>query len=318
MNILITGGSGFIGQKLTSELCQQGHKVRILSRHSNYKTPEGVQVIKGDLVSSSCPFEKSVKNCDVIYHCAGEINDKSKMEALHIDATQRLLNATINEANNSGRPTHWVQLSSVGAYGPPRRGPSFDRIVTEKTPTLPAGEYETTKTISDELVVKACQDDLLTYSIIRPSNVFGQTMNNQSLRSLSTMIQKGLFFYIGKSEAIATYIHVDDVVEVLLRCGFEYQAKGEIFNVSNDCILSDLIDGIANSLNVSQPRFRIPELLVRSITQAVSKLVTIPLTQERIDALISRTRYPYNKLESLLGFKPEKPVPQFIGEVLLR
>ncbi|CAD7837843.1 MAG: hypothetical protein [Olavius algarvensis Gamma 3 endosymbiont] len=317
MKISITGGNGFIGRNLVGALSQRGCSIKMLSRRADCGLPPGVQKIQGDLVSVDCPMNQFVADSEIIFHCAGEVRDEATMRLLHVDATQRLLDVTLDEASRRGRIIHWVQLSSAGAYGPPPDGAHSERIVTEETKTIPVGEYEITKTIADERVIRACESDLMTYSIVRPSNVYGRNMPNQSLRALSNMIRKRLFFYIGKPGAVATYVHVNDVVEVLLRCGLDKRARGEIFNISNDCMLEDLINGIAQSTNVPPPRLRVPEPLVRTTVSLIEMVATIPLTQKRIDALVSRTRYPCHKLESKLDYRPKVTVVNSIEEALL-
>ena len=239
------------------------------------------------------------------------------MKLLHVDGTQRLLDAVLREAAQRGRVIHWVQLSSVGAYGHPHEYLNTERVVYEDTPTRPHGEYEVTKTLSDELVMQASARDLMTYSIVRPSKVFGADMPNQSLRSLGAMVRKGLFFYIGRPGAVATYVHVDDVVEVLRLCGTDHRAKGKIFNVSNDCLLEEMVNGIAAALRVAPPWLRLPESVVRAAVNVTAKIVRVPLSQEQINGLVRRTRYPYLRLERELGFTPRIPVPDAIGEVVL-
>ena len=297
-------------------LSKKGHHLNIMSRRPDYIVPPGIRVIQGDLISALCPLDNFVEHSEIIFHCAGETRCEEKMRSLHVDATQRLLEATLNEASKRERPIHWVQLSSVSVYGPPGGMFDTDRVVTEATQANPIGEYGITKTISDELVIQACQDHSMTYTIVRPSNVFGKDMTNMTLRSLGAMIQKRLFFYIGRPGAVATYVHVDDVVELLLRCGFEQRARGKIFNLSNDCMLEELVNSISIALDTRRPRLRLPEPLVRFAAMAAAKIATIPLTQERIDVLVSRTRYPYHKLEQELGYAPEKSVLDTIDEVL--
>ena len=317
MKISITGASGFIGRKLVDALRLQNHFISVLSRHSNLKFPADIRVVKGDLTAMNCPLDQLLEDCEVVFHCAGELHNKTAMKQLHVDGTQRLLGAVYKEAFQRKRVIHWTQLSSVGVYGPPQGAANSARIVTEDTPTRPLGEYEITKTISDELVIQAGMSDLMTYSILRPSNVFDAHMPNQSLRSLGTIVRRGLFFFVGRPGALATYVHADDVVEALMRCGTDHRAKGKIFNISNDCLLEEMVNGIASSFGVARPWLRLPESSVRVATHVISKFARIPLTQERINALVSRTRYPYLKLELELGFSPRISVPETIGEVVL-
>ncbi len=312
MKVGITGATGFIGRSLMEECVSRGYDVRILTRDRSktISLPSSITVVQGDLTGDCTGIHDFVDDLDVLYHCAGEISNESKMHDLHVAGTARLLAAA------QGKIERWVQLSSVGAYGSPLGVASANRVVTEDTPARPRGTYEVTKTQSDELVRRACENSMMGYSIVRPSNVFGADMPNQSLRSLGAMIHRRLFFYVGRSGALATYVHVDDVVEVLLRCGIDPRAKGEIFNISNDCLLEDMINAMASALGVARPWLRLPEPFVRLVASVAENVARFPLTQERIDALVSRTKYPNVKLEQKLDFTPQVNVPSAIGEVL--
>ena len=316
LRICLTGANGFIGRKLVAALSWQGHAIRVLSRRSDCLFSEGIQVVKGDLTSVDCPFDQFLEGCEVVVHCAGEVRDVAAMKSLHVDGTHRLLQAVLHEAAQRGQTIHWVQLSSVGAYGPPQGAPHTDRIVTEDTSTRPFSEYEITKTQSDELVVRASARGLISLSILRPSNVFGLDMPNQALRGLIRMVKCGLFFYIGRPGAVANYVHVDDVVTALVKCAFEPRASGQIYNLSNDCLLEDLIKCTASILKVHRPRMRITEPLIRTAVGLFEGRVNIPLTQSRIDALVNKTLYPADKIVSELGFVFSKPMPAAIEDLI--
>jgi nucleoside-diphosphate-sugar epimerase len=208
-----------------------------------------------------------------------------------------------------------VQLSSVGAYGPPPGGAARARTVTEDTPVRPQGEYETTKTAADELVMEAAARGDITYTILRPSIVFGPSMPNNSLRQLGAVIRRRLFFYVGAPGAIATYVHVDDVVDALQRCARDSRACNQIFNLSNDCTVEQLVEGLAASSGVRPPRARLPERAVRLFVNAVGRFAPLPLTDARVDALVARTRYPFTKISKELGMSPSRFVPATVGDV---
>jgi len=317
MKICITGASGFIGQKLVLALCQQGHTITVLSRSKDRVFPDGTRVIIGDLADENCELDQFLDKCDVFFHCAGELHQLDTMKALHIGGTQRLLQAVYKQNKQRITPLHWVQLSSVGVYGPTQGGANKDRVIMEDSSLAPKGEYEITKAGSDELVIHAAADNVMTYSIVRPSNVYGKNMPNNTLRLLINAVRKGVFFYIGKKGAVAPYIHVDDVVNVLIQCGINQQAKGEVFNVSYDCYLEDMITEIAVELGVSKPWLRLPEVFVRSAVLAM-KWAKLPFTKNGINALVSRTKYPTFKLEQRLGIKPNISVASKLDELIVR
>ena len=57
-----------------------------------------------------------LRGCDILFHLAGEINDKSKMAGLHIGGTKKLVRAVEFEQIRAAKKIHWIQLSSCGAY----------------------------------------------------------------------------------------------------------------------------------------------------------------------------------------------------------
>jgi len=314
--ICVTGANGFIGRSLVDGLSCQGYQIKVLTRRSDCIFPVGVQVILGDLTLPDCPLAEFVVGCEVLFHCAGETRDVSSMHRLHVDGTQRLLQAVLKESAQRSQKLHWVQLSSVGVYGPPQGSRGAERMVSENTSHRPVGEYEVTKSKADELVMQASEGGAITYSILRPSNVFGAGMSNQSLRGLIRMVKRGLFFYVGKTGAVVTYVHVDDVVAALMKCAFEPMAKGQAYNLSDDCLLEELIQQIASALGVRPPRLRVPEVLVRTAVGILEGSLPIPLTRSRIDALVNRTCYPADKIAAELGFSFSKPMPAAINDLV--
>ena len=179
MIIAITGGNGFVGKHLVDRHIQQGDQVRLLSRKDPVKDLS-VKYFLGDLSSPDDELFDFIDGVDVLYHCAGEIINESLMQELHVNGTQRLVNAA------HGKIGRWVQLSSVGVYGVCREGK-----VNEDSKEQPFGVYEQTKTESDKIV----KNSNIPYVILRPSNIFGNDMPNQSLRSLFHIVNRGLFFF---------------------------------------------------------------------------------------------------------------------------
>lgn len=311
MRALVLGANGFIGSNLVQYLTEQGVQVRVLTRKGLTRANSSVETVIGDLVGDDIDYLALLSCCDVIFNCAGEIHNEQLMHRLHVDATAKFLDA-VAVATAQGQLIRWVQLSSVGAYGPSR---AKSRVVTEDMPTNPVGTYEITKTLADALITTREMPESFSFSILRPSNVFGPTMSNNSLRQLGQMVKKRRFFFIGFSPATATYIHVDDVVWALYRCATDPRAKGQIFNLSNDCMMPELIAGMARAQGVATPRLVVPEFMVRVAVALVSPLTRGRLTQKRVDALVSHTTYSAKKATDLLDFAPGKPVPESIGEL---
>jgi hypothetical protein len=157
MRILVTGGTGFIGQALCPRLAAAGHEVVVLTRQSNPRLPKGVAS------SANRLDDVDAGSVDAVLNLAGEpIGD-----ARWTDARRRLL--LESRVGTTSRLVQWMRAaqrpprvlvsgSAVGYYG--EQG---DRLVTEDTKPTPgfthdlceAWEREADK--ASELGVRVCR-----------------------------------------------------------------------------------------------------------------------------------------------------------------
>lgn len=293
MIVAITGGTGFIGKKLVARLIERGDTVRLLTRsYAPSEKSSLLEIHECDLLAAGVnELAAMLDGVEVLYHCAGQLTNTHGMRSLHVDATQKLAEAA------SRRVPHWVQLSSVGVYGPVTEG-----SVSEDSELNPVGEYEITKTESDHIVADAANKGGFSYSILRPSNVFGAGMSNQSLFGMIAMIERGLFFFIGKAGASANYIHVNNVVEGLIRCGTMRPAQGRTYNLSDYCTLEHFVEIIAEALGLASPRLRIPKPIAQLAGATLGRIPGFPLTRSRVDALANRSTYPISRIRQELAY----------------
>lgn len=306
MIVGITGGTGFIGRKLVLRHLTNGDEVRVFSRRDPQlaNLPAEVRWFSGDLTRAE-NMSSFLDQVDVLYHCAGEIRDESRMEAIHLDGTNLLIKMA------TGKIKRWVQLSSVGAYGLNRQC-----MIDENSTLNPSGMYEVTKAKSDALVIAASNSGAFESVVLRPSIVYGTGMSNQSLRSLIGMIKRGLFVFIGAKGASANYVHVDNVVEALYLCGTSPQAKGQIYNISDYRTLEEFVDIISSLLNQKAPTLRFPEKPMRAIVACLGWIPKLPLTSSRIDALSNKTYYPIHKIENDLQYHHVISMQEGLAEMI--
>jgi nucleoside-diphosphate-sugar epimerase len=271
-----------------------GDRVRVLAREvTNPMWDHDVEILSGDLTSSeSARLERFAKGADVLYHCAAERQDALRIRAVNVEGTRRLLVAA---AGNIGR---WVQLSSLGVYGARRFG-----VIREDTMPAPVGAYEISKLAADRLVIDACRRTGMPWAMLRPGIVFGRDMPNESMRAFLRAIRAGRFAFIGSPGARLPYVHVDDVVTALVLCGRDDRAVGEIFNLSENCMVGEFVLEAARLLAAAPPTLRLPEILVRVAAKALSWVPGFPLTTARVDALTRRVTYPSDKIMQTLGYR---------------
>lgn len=304
MIVAVTGGTGFVGGRVVTHHLAAGDHVRILTRRPAAHVPAGVHGITGDLATGDIPAT-FLHNADILYHCAGELRDPSRMHAVHVDGTRALIERA------RGGIGRWVQLSSVGVYGPRRSG-----IVTEQSAEAPVGPYETTKAMSDRLVRRAGEDGAMPTVLLRPSNIFGAGMPNQSLVGLIRAVDRGMFFFVGPKGASANYIPVDNVVDALVLCATSPAAPGGVFNVSMFTTMEDFVAVIADALGKQAPRRRVPRTPLRAAAAVLEVLPGWPLSVSRVDALSSRARYATDTIEKTLGYHPRVTVSAALRQLV--
>lgn len=305
MIIAITGGTGFIGRHLIARHLAHGDQVRYLTRGDSGQTLNGAIPVKGDLNSPISHLQKFLHGADIVYHCAAELRDEALMQATNVKGTANLLAAARGEVKR------WVQLSSTGVYGNPRH-----QRIGEDSAIAPANAYERSKAAADALISTAAAEHHLECVLLRPSNVYGIDMPNQSLFQLVSMIDKGLFFFIGKPGAVANYIHVENIVDALMLCGkANLPDNGQAYIVSDHCSLEEFVDIIAEALHKKGSQRRLPESWARAIAGLGSKLAKFPLTGARIDALTNTTIYKSDKIIRELEFRHTISIREGITEL---
>ena len=257
---------------------------------------------RGDICQSIPPG--FLEGVETVYHLAAELHDQSRMNTVNVDGTSTLLAAAA-----AAGVRRWVQLSSVGVYGPPTCP-----VVTEGTVPMPLNEYERTKLAADRLVEEIGKRTRLEYSILRPSNIIGANMKNGSFGALVNAVRRGRFCYFGPSGSIATYVHVEDVARALIAC--RDAPSGSVFNLSSDCTWEELIDRISLLIDVRPPRLRIPAMPVKMVLRALEGQVRLPLTRSRLASLTNRSRYSSERIVRELGFTYSRPMPTGIENVV--
>jgi len=307
MKVAVTGGTGFVGRHLVLRCLREGWHVRVLSRSprrfDEWPFYDQIEWHRGDVTDKES-LSGFLDGVDVLYHCAGQLTDTQKMREVHLDGTSNLISMA------AGRIDHWVQLSSVGVYGPVSSG-----TVTEQTPLNPVGEYEITKAESDKLVLRAANEGKFTLSILRPSIIFGVDMVNRSLLSMIAMIERGFFFFIGRSGASANYIHVDNVVRALFVCGVSDKARNKIFNLSDWMTIESFVETISKALGCATPRLRVPESIAHCVAYGLGWIPGFPLTESRVRALTGRAIYSSGLIHNV-GYEPGLSMEAGIAELV--
>jgi nucleoside-diphosphate-sugar epimerase len=289
-NILISGATGFIGQRLVGAV---GANIRVLSRE---KQPD-YETVVCDLESEVIP-DNALDGVDTVFHLAGfshDLRDATKIQNLYqkvnVDATIRLAKLAVKS-----NVKKFIFVSSVKAGG----GSTFGVCASEKDQGDPEGIYGKTKREAELKLLKIGKESGMHVSIIRPSLVYGPNVKG-NLQLILSGIKKGWFPPLPETGNKRSMIHVDDLVRVILLVADDDRANGEIFIATDGTPHSsrDIYNAMCNVLGKSIPKWSVPKFLFDMVS------LLNPRIKYKVNKLLGDECYSSAKLEAL-GFKAQK------------
>ena len=170
MKILVTGASGYIGNRLVNALAEQGNKVHAFVRSSSadhlLRHPN-IRIFRGDILDKES-LQIAVKGCERVFHVAGSVKtggkDPKEVMNININGTKNVLEEA---ANNS---VSKIVFTSTGGV----MGPSLNHPLTEDDLRMMNFEldYEFSKKIAEDLLLDYVKKGGNAV-IVRPTKVFG-------------------------------------------------------------------------------------------------------------------------------------------------
>lgn len=198
MRLAVTGGTGFVGQRLLRLAVAAGHGINALAR-SAQPDMGGIIWVSGDLMAPAIP-DDLCRGADVVIHVGGVINPRRSSDffSANVDGTERVLQAAIQAGVR-----RFIHVSSLAA-----REPDLSR-------------YGTSKAASEALFPKADLD----WTIVRPPAVYGPA--DRETLELFRMAKRGISLV--PHHGSASYIHVDDLCAALLSLAIGSAGVGQTF-----------------------------------------------------------------------------------------
>ena len=222
-NILVTGGTGFIGEQLCKALLSQGHTLILLAR--NYQKAATMYAGNSRItLINSLEQLKDTDEFDTVINLAGEPiatgrwNSCKKQLIMdsRLDTTRRILQF-IKQARI--KPKLFISGSAIGYYGP-----QGDEILTESSrPTNSFAHDLCTKWETEAL---QAQDYGVRVCLLRTGLVLGKT--GGALSSMLIPFSYGLGGRLGHGRQIMSWVHIDDVVGIILEIMANSDISGPI------------------------------------------------------------------------------------------
>ncbi|MFQ5707711.1 MAG: NAD-dependent epimerase/dehydratase family protein [bacterium] len=262
MNVLVTGGRGFIGSFLVEQLLEKGYQVRCLLRNAENGLGwlQGLEfeTSDGDMTDARS-LEKAVAGVDYVFHLAALTKSSSKAEffRINVEGTRNLLRAVESRGSELKR---FVLISSLGAAGPSRNG----HPMKEQDPPRPISTYGASKLESERVTLAFA--DAFPVSIVRPPTVFGP--REKDVLGYFKYIRNGWYPVLTGGPRYSSLIYVKDLVDGMILIAENEKAAGDLFFLSYDQYFSwdELGELIAKTLNAHPRRLAVPLFLALTVS----------------------------------------------------
>ena len=277
MEILITGGNGFLGHNLIKALQERADRVRVLALSTDdtaWLDERGVAIHFGD-VRDPYTLTAPMRGVDTLFHLAGMMGLWRSMQdyyAVNVAGTENVCRAALTAGVR-----RLIHVSSWTVYGM-----NLGRPLTEDDPLEPLDEpYTITKAKGDRLVQQMIVKEHLPATIVRPGTIFGPG-DSLNFGRTTDRIRSGKNPIIGSGRNALPLVYVTDVVQGLLRCAGTECAIGQAYNISNDQPLTqeEFLRAIAQELDIAPPRLHIPYYAAYALASFAERSAKIMRSQQ--------------------------------------
>jgi hypothetical protein len=266
MNILVAGGTGFIGRHLVRSLEQDGHRISLLSRRKS-NTPN---VYSWDPLKQIIDYQ-ALQDQDVVVNLSGAGIAKkiwTKKYRREILQSRVLSNRVLADAILKTRafPRYFINASAVGYYGQ-RQGISID----EKSPAGTGFLASTCVAWENEL--NLLFQSQVHCSILRLGIVLGP--DGGSLPKLKRSLDLGLNIIFDQGHQYISWIHIDDIAGIV-KALISHALPAGIYNAvsPNPVMQTELNSAILQTCRRKAINMRIPGKLLRLILGEMATLFT--------------------------------------------
>ncbi len=300
MLILVTGGAGRMGRRLSQELAQRGETVRILCLPGDPAVAEfgggkielgrqGIEVVYGDVTRKES-LVPALEGVNIVYHLAAVLlapGHEDVFEAVNAAGTRNVV-----EAAESAGVTQFIYVSSISVLYPK------------------SNAYARSK-LRGETSVKASR--LENFTILRPSLAYQEGGAEEFMRFVAHLKRGPVVWLPGSGRARKSPVHIDDLVSAFLALPGNPKAYGKTYLLTGGetLTLRQMAAALLAHMGRPKPIMGMPDwicLLGVAILSALSKVFGFrnPFTLQTYTGLIQDADQEDGLAREDLGYRPRK------------
>ena len=244
--VLVTGGAGFIGSEVVSQLIKKNAMVTVLDNFSSGKKQylpknnKKLKIIKGDITDEKI-VKRAVKDQESVIHLAALpfIPDSFYYPADFFNVNTTGSVNLLWKSIQSNSVDRFIHISTSEVYGSAQFVP-----MDENHPTAPHSTYAVSKLAGDRVAFTLHKENGFPVVIIRPFNSYGPKYTQPYIipEIMNQLLQGTKELMLGNVDATRDFTYVSDTADAIIRSLSSKKAIGEIINVGsgNEISIRDL------------------------------------------------------------------------------
>lgn len=253
-NILIIGGTGFLGYHLSRTCIKKGWKVTSISSKKPKKKRylKKVTYLRLDITKKNLLHKKLKNKYDYVINLGGYVNhyEKKKTYNTHYLGCKNLVDFFQDKKIKS-----FIQIGSCTEYGSKRSPQKEENILkADKIKTT----YGKSKLLSTNYLLKKYKSNKFPCTILRLYLVYGPRQDyNRLIPIVIKNCLENKYFPCSEGSQLRDFLYVDDFVKAVLKVFKQKKAHGEILNIgySKPLKVSYVIKKINKIIKFGNPQF---------------------------------------------------------------
>lgn len=301
--VAVTGATGFIGRKLSTELVSRGYNIRPLVRSSM----SGFGVPIGDIASCT-DWSLALENVDYVVHTAARVHVMADPSEDSLEEYRRVnVGGTLRLAQHAAERgvKRFVFVSSVKVNGE-QTAPGYSYSAEDEVE--PQDPYGISKWEAEQGLSRISSVSGMEVVIIRPPLVYGPGVKANFFRMMSWLYQ-GIPLPLGAIHNRRSLVALDNLADLIVTCIAHPAAANQVFLVSDgeDLSTTELLRRTASAMGKRARLLPVPQQLLEYSLKLAGK-------GDLAQRLCGSLRLDIGKTKELLGWTP----PVSVDEALKR
>lgn len=314
LGYLVTGGAGFIGSHLCEKLLAEGHRVLAVDNLStgsyqniaHLKSNPNFSFFVGDIRDRDL-LEPLVRETQVIFHLAAAVGVRLIIERPVETIESNILGSHMVFSLAAKYNRKILLTSTSEVYGKSNQNAFAEDHDSVLGPTMRKRWSYACSKLADEFLALAFHEEKgLPVIIVRLFNTVGPRQTGRYGMVIPTFVRQALLgeplTVYGTGKQTRCFVHVDDVVEALIKLVQNDQAVGQVINLGSENEIS--IEELAQ--------------IVKEVTKSASEIIYIPYDKAYQPGFedMERRRPDITKARNIIGFEPRKSLRDIIQDIL--